>query len=62
MGITTDFYFCAAFFLMCSSRPPSFIISSSAEDLIKSKRVCGRDVDIEDIRLLELPDQDEKKS
>ncbi len=37
-----------------------FILSK--EDLIKSKRACGCDVDIEDIHLLELPDQDEKKS
>ncbi len=28
----------------------------SRDDLIASKRACGRDVDIEDIRLLELPD------
>ncbi len=34
-----------------------FILSK--EDLIKSKRACGRDVDMEDVRLLELPD-DEK--
>ena len=28
----------------------------SLDDLIKSKRAAGRDVDLEDIRLLELPD------
>ena len=28
----------------------------SREDLIKSKRACGRDIDKEDVRLLELPD------
>ncbi len=28
----------------------------SRDDLIKSKRAAGRDVDLEDIRLLELPD------
>ena len=28
----------------------------SREDLIRSKRASGRDVDIEDVRLLELPD------
>jgi hypothetical protein len=31
-----------------------FILSK--EDLIKSKRACGRDIDMEDVRLLELPD------
>ncbi|MGD0551608.1 MAG: nucleotidyltransferase [Sedimentisphaerales bacterium] len=31
-----------------------FILSK--EDLIRSKRACGRDIDMEDIRLLELPD------
>jgi len=31
-----------------------FILSK--EDLIRSKRACGRDVDMEDVRLLELPD------
>ena len=31
-----------------------FILSK--EDLISSKRACGRDVDMEDVRLLELPD------
>ncbi|MDY6790763.1 MAG: nucleotidyltransferase [Thermodesulfobacteriota bacterium] len=30
----------------------------SLEDLIRSKRAAGRDVDLEDIRLLELPDDD----
>jgi hypothetical protein len=34
-----------------------FILSK--EDLIRTKRACGRDVDMEDVRLLELPD-DEK--
>ena len=33
-----------------------FILSK--EDLINSKRASGRDVDLEDVRLLELPDQD----
>jgi hypothetical protein len=28
----------------------------SLDDLIKSKRAAGRDVDLEDVRLLELPD------
>lgn len=28
------------------------------EDLIASKRASGRKVDLEDVRLLELPDQD----
>ncbi len=31
----------------------------SKEDLIKAKRVSGRDIDIEDVHLLELPEQDE---
>ena len=31
----------------------------SIEDLIRSKRAAGRDVDLEDIRLLELPDEDD---
>lgn len=31
----------------------------SREDLIRSKRACGRDVDIEDVRLLELPDDEQ---
>lgn len=31
----------------------------SIEDLIRSKRAAGRDVDLEDIRLLELPDDDD---
>jgi len=30
----------------------------SKEDLIASKRASGRDVDIEDVRLLELPDEE----
>jgi tRNA nucleotidyltransferase/poly(A) polymerase len=34
-----------------------FILSK--EDLIKSKRACGRDVDKEDVRLLELPDDEQ---
>lgn len=29
----------------------------SREDLISSKRAAGRDVDLEDVRLLELPDE-----
>jgi hypothetical protein len=29
---------------------------ASREDLISSKRAAGRDVDLEDVRLLELPD------
>jgi hypothetical protein len=31
-----------------------FILSK--EDLIRSKRACGRDIDLEDVRLLELPE------
>jgi len=31
----------------------------SIEDLIRSKRAAGRDVDLEDIRLIELPDDDD---
>jgi hypothetical protein len=31
------------------------------EDLIKSKRAAGRPVDLEDVRLLELPGPDDKK-
>jgi hypothetical protein len=31
----------------------------SLDDLIKSKRAAGRDVDLEDVRLLELPDDNE---
>ncbi len=31
----------------------------SKEDLIRSKRAAGRDVDLEDVRLLELPDDDD---
>jgi hypothetical protein len=30
----------------------------SREDLISSKRAAGRDVDLEDVRLLELPDEE----
>lgn len=37
-----------------------FILSK--EDLIGTKRASGRDVDLEDVRLLELPDQDQAKS
>lgn len=33
-----------------------FIVSK--EDLIASKRAAGRDVDLDDVRLLELPDQE----
>ncbi len=29
----------------------------SLGDLIRSKRAAGRDVDLEDVRLLELPDE-----
>jgi len=36
---------------------PFFILSR--EDLIASKRAAGRDVDLEDVRLLELPDADD---
>jgi predicted nucleotidyltransferase len=32
----------------------------SKEDLISSKRAAGRDVDLEDVRLLKLPDSDQK--
>ena len=31
---------------------------ASREDLISSKRAAGRDVDLEDVRLLELPDEE----
>lgn len=31
----------------------------SKKDLISSKRAAGRDIDLEDVRLLELPDSDE---
>ncbi len=31
------------------------------EDLIVSKRAAGRDVDLEDVRLLELPDPEDKE-
>ncbi len=34
----------------------------SREDLINTKRASARDVDLEDVRLLELPDQDENTS
>jgi hypothetical protein len=34
----------------------------SRDDLIKAKRASGREVDLEDVRLLELPEQDETKS
>ena len=37
-----------------------FILSK--EDLIKTKRASGREIDLEDVRLLELPDRDEKTS
>jgi hypothetical protein len=37
-----------------------FILSK--EDLIRSKRACGRDVDMEDVRLLELPDDKQKNN
>jgi hypothetical protein len=37
-----------------------FILSK--EDLIKTKQASGREVDLEDVRLLELPEQDETKS
>jgi hypothetical protein len=33
---------------------PFYVVS--LDDLIKSKRAAGRDVDLEDVRLLELPD------
>jgi tRNA nucleotidyltransferase/poly(A) polymerase len=37
-----------------------FILSK--EDLIKSKRASGRDIDKEDVRLLELPDDEHKNN
>jgi hypothetical protein len=37
-----------------------FILSK--EDLIRSKRACGRDIDKEDVRLLELPDDKQKNN
>jgi len=37
-----------------------FILSK--EDLINTKRASGRKVDLEDVRLLELPDQDKTMS
>jgi hypothetical protein len=33
----------------------------SKQDLIASKRAAGRDVDIEDVRLLDLPDSEDVK-
>ncbi len=38
-------------------REQSFYIAS-LEDLISSKRAAGRDVDLEDVRLLTLPNQE----
>jgi len=37
-----------------------FILSK--EDLIASKRAAGRAVDLEDVRLLELPDEEDEDS
>jgi tRNA nucleotidyltransferase/poly(A) polymerase len=34
----------------------------SRKDLIAAKRACGRQVDLEDVRLLELPEQEDKNS
>ena len=34
---------------------------TSRENLISSKRAAGRDVDLEDVRLLELPDEEKDK-
>ena len=34
----------------------------SREDLINTKRASAREIDLEDVRLLELPDEDEKAS
>ena len=34
----------------------------SREDLIAAKRACGRQVDLEDVRLLELPDREDTTS
>jgi predicted nucleotidyltransferase len=34
----------------------------SLEDLIASKRAAGRDIDLEDVRLLELPNEKERKT
>lgn len=34
----------------------------SLEDLLASKRAAGRDIDLEDVRLLELPDDNETKA
>ncbi len=34
----------------------------SKEDLIKSKRACKREIDMEDVRLLELPDDEQTNS
>ena len=36
----------------------SFYVAS-LENLISSKRASGRDVDLEDVRLLELPNNDD---
>lgn len=33
----------------------------SREDLIRSKRAAGRDVDLDDVRLLESPDPEDGK-
>lgn len=41
------------------NRQKFFILSK--EDLIKSKRASGRDIDKEDVRLLELPDEKQTK-
>jgi hypothetical protein len=41
-----------------SYRDQSFFVLSK-EDLIRSKRAAGRDVDLEDVRLLELSDSEE---
>ena len=45
---------------MTYHRQDFFILSR--EDPINSKRASGREVDLEDVRLLELPDQDEDAS
>jgi hypothetical protein len=39
----------------------SFYVVSLA-DLIASKRAAGRDIDLEDVRLLELPNDEERKT
>ena len=36
---------------------PFYVVS--IEDLIASKKAAGRDVDLSDVRLLQLPDQDD---